>query len=304
VALSQDKAPLRHVRGAWDAPQLSATQERFYRELMSAQQLPSPPEVAQKMLLTVNRDDVRVDALAKLIARDQSLTVALLRLANSAFFAIPTRVTSIQQAVMLLGLGRVRDLVLGLSIWKSLDGKDPLGRKYRRRMWEHTATVAAAAKMLAERTGGDGGAAFAAGLLHDVGKLILGLRLGASYWDLLADAASQGQTAAEIELATFGCHHGTVGGWLMQIWQLPPALVDPVALHHDPLSSEYGMDLVSVVAVADRLVNATDAESGVTKHDVLAEVREFAPGLPASEEWQHLYVGIAKEQKAVAGMFD
>src|SRR5205085_6467685 len=112
---------------------------------------------------------------------------------------------SIAQAVMLLGYGRVRDLVLGLSIWTTLDGKDPVGRQYRRRMWAHTAMVAAAAKMLAERTGGDGGAAFAAGLLHDVGKLILGLRLGATYWDLLADAASQGQSAAEVESATFGC---------------------------------------------------------------------------------------------------
>src|SRR5438128_12169970 len=91
----------RVERGAWDAPTRSAAQERFYRELMGAQQLPSPPEVAQRMLLTVNRDDVRVDELTQLIARDQSLTASLLRLANSAFFAIPARVTSIQQAVTL-----------------------------------------------------------------------------------------------------------------------------------------------------------------------------------------------------------
>src|SRR2546427_1015625 len=90
-------------RDAWDAPERSAAQERFYRELMSAQQLPSPPEVAQRMLVAVNREDVRVGDLAKLIARDQSLTAALLRLANSAFFALRTRVTSIPQAVTLLG---------------------------------------------------------------------------------------------------------------------------------------------------------------------------------------------------------
>ena len=256
------------------------------------------------MLVTVNRDDVRVEELAKLIARDQSLTAALLRLANSAFFAIPSRVTSIEQAVTFLGLGRVRDLVLGLSIWTSLDGKDPAGRRYRRAMWVHTAMVAAAAKLLAERTGGDGGMAFAAGLLHDVGKLILGMRLGASYWDLLDDAARHGQSAAAIEEATFGCHHATVGAWLLQIWQLPPALVQPVAMHHAPLTTEFGMDVTAVVAVADRLVDATDPDSGVTRDDVLAEVRDFAPGLLASEAWHQLYAGIHHEQKAVAGIFD
>ncbi len=293
----------RVERGAWDAAARSAAQERFYRELMAAQQLPSPPEVAQRMLLTVNRDDVRVDELTKLIARDQSLTASLLRLANSAFFAIRTRVTSIPQAVTLLGFGRVRDLVLGLSIWTSLDGKDPVGRQYRRKMWAHTAMVAAAAKMLAERTGGDGGAAFAAGLLHDVGKLILGLRLGATYWDLLDAAPAEDKTAAEIEIATFGCHHGIVGGWLLQLWQLPPALVHPVAMHHDPLDPTFGFDVTTAVAVADRLVNATDGASGVARADVLDEVRAFAPGLLGSDEWQQLYAGIQREQQAVAGIF-
>jgi putative nucleotidyltransferase with HDIG domain len=290
-------------RPAWDAPERSPAQERFYRELMVAQQLPSPPEVAQRMLVAVNKEDSRTDDLARLIARDQSLTASLLRLANSAFFALRTRVTSIPQAVMLLGFGRVRDLTLGLSVWNTLDGKDPVGRRYRRRMWTHSATVAAAAKLLAERTGGDGGAAFAAGLLHDVGKLILGLRLGDVYWSLLDEAIETGQGAAEIEQATFGCHHGTVGGWLLQVWQLPPALVDPVAFHHDPLDATYGLDPSSIVALASRLVDATDPESGLARDEVLDEVRAFAPGLLGTDQWREMYANLAKEQQAVAGIF-
>jgi HD-like signal output (HDOD) protein len=303
MSMQAARVPAKERR-AWDGPERSPAQERFYRELMTAQKLPSPPEVAQRMLVAVNREEARVQDLAKLIARDQSLTAGLLRLANSAFFALRSKVTSIQQAVTLLGFTRVRDLVLGLSIWNSLDGKDPAGRRHRKRMWTHTATVAAAAKLLAERTGGDGGAAFAAGLLHDVGKLIIGLRLGASYWSLLEEAAANGQTAAEIEEATFGCHHGLVGGWLLQIWQLPPTLVEPVALHHDPLDAAFGMDLTSVVAVADRLIDATDPESGVAREDVLSEVRAFAPGLLGTEEWRDMYANVAREKKAVSGIFD
>src|SRR5262249_52273980 len=159
--------------------------------------------------------------------------------------------------------------------------------------------VAATAKMLVERTGGDSATAFAAGLLHDVGKLVLGLRLGASYWALLDEAAAQSREASSVELEAFGCHHATVGGWLLQLWQLPPALVDPVALHHDPLCSEFGLDVPASVAVADRLVNATDAKSGVVRDDVLAEVRAFCPGLPGTDDWRELYSGIAREHQQV-----
>jgi putative nucleotidyltransferase with HDIG domain len=255
------------------------------------------------MLVAVNRENARVGELAALIARDQSLTARLLRLANSAFFAVRSRVTSIPQAVTVLGFVRVRDLVVGLTVWSALDARDPAGRRYRKRMWTHSATVAAVAKMLAERTGGDGGAAFAAGLLHDVGKLVLGLRLGGTYWALLDEAAERGETAAAVEQEAFGCHHGTVGGWLLQLWQLPPSLIDPVAYHHDPLQPEFGLDLTSVVAVADRLVAATDPESGTARADVLAEIRAFAPGLPGTEEWRALHGDLTREQHAIAGMF-
>ena len=291
-------------RQPWDAPPRSAAQERFFRELMSAQQLPSAPEIAQRMLVAVNREEAKVDDLAKLIARDQSLTARLLRLANSAFFGIRARVTSIPQAVTLLGFTRVRDLVLGLSVWTALDGKSAAARRYRRRLWTHGTTVAATAKMLAERTGGDGSTAFAAGLLHDVGKLVLGLRLGESYWTLLDEVAEREQDAAAVEGEAFGCHHGTVGGWLLQLWQLPPALVDPVALHHDPLVPDFGMDLPSVVAVANRLVNATDDESGVAREDVLEEVQAFAPGLLRTKDWREMYAGLAREQRAIGSIFD
>jgi putative nucleotidyltransferase with HDIG domain len=303
MATSPASAEVRQ-RVAWDARPRSEPQERFYRELMSTQQLPSAPEIAQKMLVAVNREDSRVDDLARLIARDQSLTARLLRLANSSFFAIRGGVRSIPQAVTLLGFTRVRDIVLGLSVWSTLKGNDARGKQYRRTMWVHTATVAAAAKMLAERTGGDGATAFAAGLLHDVGKLVLGLRLGATYWALLDEAIERGEPAARLEEEAFGCHHATVGGWILQIWQLPQTLVDPVALHHDPISPDYGMDITASVAVANRLIDATDPTNGVARSEALDEVRAFAPGLLDSESWREMYASLAREQQAAASIFE
>jgi HD-like signal output (HDOD) protein len=292
------------VRPAWDAPARSAAQERFYRELMATQQLPSAPEVAQRMLVAVNKDDASIQDLAKLIARDQSLTARLLRLANSSFFALRDGVRSIPQAVTLLGFARVRDIVLGLSVWSTLKGNDPRGKEYRKQMWMHSAMVAAAAKMLAEKTGSDGANAFAAGLMHEVGKLVLGLRLGKTYWALLDEAQQKGIAAATIEQESFGTHHATVGGWMLQLWQLPPSLVDPVGYHHEPLDPQFGMDLPALVAVANKLVDATDPQSGGVSDEVMEELRSFAPGLLDAPTWTEMYATLAREQQAVAGIFD
>jgi len=295
--------PVSAPRRQWEPPARSAVQERFYRELMVLDRLPSAPEIAQRMLVAINRDDSSVDHVATLIERDPALTARLLRLANSAFFASRARVGSIPQAVVVLGFPRVRDLALGLSVWSSFDGKDPAGRRYRKKLWMHSAMVAAAAQMLSQRTRGDGGLAFAAGLLHDVGKLVLGLRLGGSYWSLLDEAAERGDGAAALESEAFGCHHATIGGWLLQLWGLPAEIVEAVALHHDPLRAEFGMDASSAVGVANRLIDATDPESGAVRQDILSEVGEFLPGLFDPETWRDVYGSIAREQQSVANLF-
>src|SRR5262245_30308270 len=140
--------------------------------------------------------------------------------------------------------------------------------------------------------------------MHDVGKLVLGLRLGASYWALLDDAAASSRDASSVELEAFGCHHATVGGWLLQLWQLPPALVDAVALHHGPLVREIGLDLPAIIGVADRLVHATDPSSGNAHPDIFTELRAFSADLLHPENWRTVYAGLIREQNAVRGLFD
>jgi putative nucleotidyltransferase with HDIG domain len=288
----------------WDSPARSPVLERFYRELMGVDQLPSVPEIAQQMLLAINREQAAATEIAALIARDQALAARLLRLANSAFFAIQTKVTSIPHAVTLLGFTRVRDLVLGLSVWGALEGSSAGARRYRRLMWTHSAAVAATARALAEAARGDGATAFSAGLLHDVGKLVLGLRLGDTYWELLDAARARGESAEAVEREAFGCHHGTVGGWLLQLWRLPPTLVDPVAMHHDPLAPDLGRDAPALVAVANRLVEATDPASGDVPPDLLAQIDAALPGLLDAARWREIHAGLAGAQQAIAGVLD
>ena len=288
------------AREGWDTPDRSPALERFYRELMAVESLPSAPEVAQQMLVAVNRDDVDARHLTALIARDQALTARLLRLANSAFFAARSKATSAQQAVTLLGFGRLRDLVLGLSVWGALDAQSASGRRWRTALWQHSATVAAASKHLAERAGLDGGTAFTAGLLHDIGKLVLGLRLGDTYWTMLDDARERGVDSAEVEREAFQCSHAMVAGWLLQMWQLPALLVDAVAHHHDALVSEHGIDLPLIVGVADRLVQAN---GGAAAEQALAEARAVLPGLIGDAvAWNDVWTDLVAGQGALAAL--
>lgn len=286
-----------------DEPARSPALERFYRELMAVEKLPSAPEIARRTLATVNRDDASLGDLVTLIARDQALAARLLRIANGAFFAVRGKVTSIPQAVTLLGFARVRDLVLGLSVWGALEGTSASARRFRTRLWVHSSMVAAAARMLAARTRGDEAAAFTAGLLHDVGKLVLGLRLGESYWELLEDAHDDGGAAAA-EAKSFSCDHATVGAWLLQLWGMPSELVEPVAFHTAPIATEIGLDTTSIVAVADRLLHATDAASGAAREDVLEDLRSSVPGLVDGDSWREIWAALFKEQQSLATVFE
>jgi HD-like signal output (HDOD) protein len=273
--------------------------ERFYRQLMAVEGLPAAPEVATGTLALLERDNCKLAELATYIGGDQVIATALLRLANSVLFGLQGRVTDLQQAVTRLGFARVRDLVVGLSVWQSFE--ENRARRYA--LWLHSALVAGAAKTLAQHTGRDAAAAFTGGVVHDVGKLVLGLRLGESYWRL-ADAckASEAELVAA-ERHEFGCHHGTVGGWLFQLWRLPPALVDVASRHHDRLAAGQKLDTAALVAIADRLVEGTDPISGTVRDEVFREIESIAPGLVNREQWPALYTRIAYEQQAVACLF-
>ena len=125
---------------------------------------------------------------------------------------------------------------------------------------------------------------------------------GDTYWSMLEEAAARAETAAAVETEAFGCHHGTIGGWLLQLWRLPGTLVDPVALHHDHVVANGG-DVVRAVAVADRLLTATDPATGAVAEEVLARDGALAPVPLDAEAWDALYAGLAGERQAIADVF-
>jgi HD-like signal output (HDOD) protein len=276
--------------------------ERFYRQVTDRDELPTIPEVARRLMLAVNRESTSARELVSLLGRDQSLAAKLLRLANSAFFALRRPVTDLSQAVTLLGFGSVRDLVMTLSLWGSLGDSDPTTRKRRKILWVHCASVGATAKILAKRIGRiDTGEALSAGLLHDVGKLLLALRLGATYWDMLDQAEDAEASPTAVEKEAFGIDHGLIGQYMLQLWGLPDPLCIAVGQHHEALVLDGPIGIPQVVNAANRLVHLMGPEH---VEEAVTLFTALAPQRLTAEMWPEIREEVEAEHRQIAGFFD
>jgi putative nucleotidyltransferase with HDIG domain len=222
--------------------------------------LPSLPVVVIDLLSTMEQEDIDIHLLAGKITLDQSLTAKTLRLANSSFYGMQSKVTSIQQAIAVLGFHSIRTLVTACSVTGAIA---PLaGNRFDfQAFWRHSVATAVAAKTLAPRLRQNAETAFTAGLLHDLGALVLATRFPAQYEQALAYRRQHDCDSAEAERAVFGLDHALVGSSLAAYWKFPAAIQSAVANHHD-LAEQDVASLPLVIHVADLLAHALDL-SGV-----------------------------------------
>jgi HD-like signal output (HDOD) protein len=230
---------------------------RLRAEIISTKDLPTIPVLLVHILAVVDGDRTSARDLVDVLQRDQSLTARILRLANSSFFGCPREVASLTRAVMLLGFTAVRNLALGVKIWDTLR----TGTNFSiAALWEHSSLVAAASKLVAQRThAAEPEAAFTAGLLHDVGQVVLRLRFGADYDRVVGEGDSG---IAEREEAAFGVDHAQAGAWLAEAWSLPVWIAEAAGHHHDALAPGASLTPAAVVNIGNRLVHWTDPGEG------------------------------------------
>src|SRR5262249_28265494 len=153
-----------------------------------------------------------------LMQRDQALAGRVLRLANSGFFACSRQVATLPRAVMLLGFSTVKNLALGIKIWETMMHR---GGPAIATLWEHSALVGAAARLIAQRTrSADPEELFTGGLLHDIGRVVLRIRFAAVYDRVAGEGNDAGLPGRERD--AFGVDHAAAGSWLGEAWSLPP----------------------------------------------------------------------------------
>ncbi|WP_432383123.1 HDOD domain-containing protein [Duganella sp. P38] len=192
--------------------------------------LPSLPAVVAELLGCMAEDDIDLPYLASRIALDQALTAKTLRLANSSFYGMPSKVTSIQQAMSVLGLHSVRTLVTACGV---ISAAPPAGALDMDSFWREAIATAVWARALARQLRQSPDTAFTAGLLHNLGTLVLATRFPAEYAAVPAWRAEHADASlAEAELAVFGVDHAQAGSALAAYWRFPPAIQDAISHQH------------------------------------------------------------------------
>lgn len=223
----------------------------FLRDLASSTDtLPSIPRLYTQLEELLERPDASIRDVAEVVAADQAMTAKILQLVNSAYFGLPRKIGSAEQAISFLGLNVVRALVLSAHVFAQLDG-DFSERVRPDRLWSHSVHIARAAEAIARAEGrprAEQQEALTAGLLHDVGVLVLAKHFQDGYDELLACASERSIPICAAEKEALGATHADVGGFLLGLWGLPEPLVDAVGRHHDP-SPNGGREFSALVAV-------------------------------------------------------
>jgi putative nucleotidyltransferase with HDIG domain len=217
------------------------------------QSLPALPAVVTDLLASFDNEDVDVGALARQIARDQALAARLLRVANSSFYGLQTRVSSINEAVVVLGFRAVRSMVIAVGVGGVFRAELCPGFGVQAHV-RHGVGVGLAARALALATRHNPEIAFTGGILHDIGKLVLASCFASQYSAALAYRERHDCPVVIAERDVLGLDHAIVGGLLADAWHFPPDLRSAVADHHAPAAATAD-SLADLIHVADGIAH-------------------------------------------------
>lgn len=230
--------------------------DALQRTVGSLGALPSTPRLYHALTEALSDPDVPIKRLAALVEGNLGMTSRVLQFVNSAYYGLTRRISSIEEALVLLGIGTVRQLALTLEVAQMFGdpgGQGPLSLEELERHGLLTARIAR--RILGDPARAE--AAFAAGLLHDCGKIVLMSRLPEPFAEAVALAAREGRPLHEAERAVLGADHAEVGAYLLGLWGLPHPIVEAVAFHHSEQRMAGGLDTVVAVGVANLLARST-----------------------------------------------
>lgn len=261
--------------------------------------LPTLPHIASRLMRIVNSPTTSADTIAALVSQDISLAAKVLRLANSAFYGVPRSINTLNNAVIILGFKVIQTLVLSLTVFDmftSDDDKDPVFD--RNEFWRHSLKCGVISRLLAYKRKRsllalDPEEAFCAGLLHDVGKVVMEQYLNHDLHRALRHAMVRNISDFEAERRVLGYTHCDVASWLIGTWSLPDEIEQSMVCHHEPEDATVRADAVMICHIADIMskVDETDADAraklvnkisskakavGLSKND-LEEVLEEIP---------------------------
>lgn len=226
------------------------------KALANVDQLPSMPATANRIISMAFNPDVDIKALAEDISKDPGITASVIRLANSAYFAPSRRIRSVQEAIVTLGLDTLKSIVVIAASRGIL--KVPMeGYKMDdTALWEHSLLVAELSSKIArqQKTKTPPDVAFTAGLLHDVGKVVLAQHFRKVYRQISMEMdKNPDSNFFELEKRFLGYNHNEISGKLLKLWNFPDELVEAVVLNYEPEKAKINPELCSIVHLGNSL---------------------------------------------------
>lgn len=196
--------------------------------------LPTLPEITTFVMNLLEDPDSSAQDVSNVIVRDPSLSGQIMKLVNSAYFGLPQKIGDLNRAIALLGYGRIKNLVLSLSLIRVFRTISKKQREDFSKFWEHSAVVAGLMKRVALRLGlEEPEQAFLTGLLHDVGKVAYMGYFPREYASVVKAATENKESFADAEKEAFAAGHAAVGAWMAKTWNLPSDVVSAIETHHD-----------------------------------------------------------------------
>lgn len=226
--------------------------------LRQAGPLPSLPAIYLELNAAVSSPYSSIDDVGGIIRKDHSLTTRLLRLANSALYGLPRRIETLEEGLYVIGLREMCEMALATTVITTFMGlpthlADPV------QFWRHSVACAVGCALLAEeRHDPVPERLFVGGLLHDVGRMVLYLRAPDQCATIMKRCRETGELDTTVEIEVLGFDHANLGAALLEMWSMPPSLVEMVRCHHAPSRTHGPSGETAVVHVADFIANILD----------------------------------------------
>ena len=272
--------------------------------------LPTLCAVAVQLLQLTNDESSRASSIARVIESDQTLTARLLRLVNSSSYNFDSEITTVARAVVALGFNTIRCMALGMAVTDMFPTTNGGGAFDLRKFWTHSLACAVGAEMLAERSGAglDKDEAFVAGLLHDIGKLVLKTSLKGEYDGVVQRARDEDRSLLEVEQEVLGANHSEVGKWLAERWKLPDMFAQVIWLHHQAPGAidgdHFNRAIISTVHLSDALARTEMIGSSGNDQYTSLDAGDFAVLSISNERVQDIRSQLRRRVEERASVVD
>ncbi len=258
---------------------------------------PSLPSVASKVLELTSDPECTIDDIESIISCDQSLSITLMRLSNSVFYGRTRKVSSLKESLSVIGISETRNIIVAKAIFNSFKNIGPDQANILKHFWQHSFITGLAAKILSKKAGFNPDEFFIAGLIHDVGKLIIYMAIPDRVSDIVSLSEALNLEGKPTENDLFGITHEETANQLLNRWLLPEIITKAIMFHHRPDNEEappsasvlYLSNILSHLYVAEK-IDTIETEQLNTLRDAILSPQNKTIGTNLNLPWdpEHL----------------